>query len=237
MSGIGTPRLDFAGAIRLNSRVMEDSLPTPVKLEVQPPKRFGFGALVIMSCYGFVLALPLVLAIVLISSVKTGLVLSILIPVLTLASMVFCLPFGLGNLYATKVVRSLFPDVLSDENSYIVQLTFVPRLRTGVRALFDDADDIGCLNVTQGGFTFRGDSVELALPWHRLRRIQLENIGLRGLYLYGGKIVAPVSGFPKIEAIEFAERYSWFLPGSRKEAARLYRRLQRGFSDPGRPTF
>ena len=52
-----------------------------------------------------------------------------------------------------------------------------------------------------------------------------QNIGLRGLFVYGRRIKVVPSGLPQIESLEFAERSSWLLPDSRRITRKLAERL------------
>jgi hypothetical protein len=141
------------------------------------------------------------------------------------AATVYFLPFGLGNTHITRLVKSLSPTAGSGEDGLVVQLTLAPRIRSGLRAILEDADDIGCLSFAGTGLVFEGDSVRLFVPYDHIQRVQPRNIGLRGAFVYGRRIKVVVSGLPQIESLEVAERSSWLLPASRQIARELYKRL------------
>jgi hypothetical protein len=63
------------------------------------------------------------------------------------------------------------------------------------------------------------------VPYSQIGRIRSRNIGLRGLFVYGRRIVVEISGLPKVSALEFAERSSWVLPASRRTTQRLWEGL------------
>jgi len=193
-------------------------------LEITKPKLFTLGAVVVVNAYGLLLVVPLVLSILAISLIKFS-VLTILIPFLVVAATAYFLPFGLGNAHVTRLVRSLNPAAAKDEDGFIVQLTLSPRLRTGLLALLEDADDIGYLSFTGTGLLFQGDSVKLTIPFDRIQQVRPQNIGLRGLFVYGRRIRLVVSDLPQAEAFEFAERSSCLLPTSRTITRKLYQRL------------
>ena len=67
--------------------------------------------------------------------------------------------------------------------------------------------------------------VKLAVPWKDIQLVRPQNIGWRGLFVYGRRIKIVVSGWPEVESFEFAERSSWVLPASRAITRRLYERL------------
>ena len=131
--------------------------PSPT-IEIVQPKRFTAAAVMIISAYGVLLLLPLFFAILLVSLLKFGL-LTILIPLLVVAVTVSLLPFGLGNTYATRLVKSLPAEESRGEEAFIVQLTLSPRIRSGIRAILDDADDLGYLRLASDALIFQGDSV------------------------------------------------------------------------------
>lgn len=200
---------------------MQASSPT---IEIVQPKRFTAAAVMIISAYGVLLLLPLFFAILLVSLLKFGL-LTILIPLLVVAVTVSLLPFGLGNTYATRLVKSLPAEESRGEEAFIVQLTLSPRIRSGIRAILDDADDLGCLRLASDALIFQGDSVRLVVPYDHIAEVQPRNIGLRGLFVYGRRIKVSVSNWPEIDEMEFAERSSCNLPASKRITRRLYELL------------
>ena len=111
-------------------------------IEIAQPKLFTAGAVAVVSAYGLLLAAPLFISILVISLIKFG-ILTVLIPFLVVAATAYFLPYGLGNTHVTRLVRSLNPAAGNSEDGFIVQLTLSPRLRSGLRAIVDDADDIG----------------------------------------------------------------------------------------------
>jgi len=194
------------------------------KVEITQPRLFTAGAVAVVNAYGMLLATPIFLSIIAVSVIKLG-ILTVLIPLLALAATAYFLPFGLGNTHITRLVRSLNPDAGRNEDGFIVQLTLLPRLRSGLRALLEDADDIGYLTFSGSELCFKGDSVKLSVPWENIQLVRPQNIGLRGFFVYGRRIKVVVSDWPEAEAFEFAERSSWLLPASRAITRRLYERL------------
>jgi hypothetical protein len=193
-------------------------------IEIAPPRLFTAGAVVTVSAYGILLAAPFFAAILVVSLIKFG-ILTVLIPLLAVAATAYFLPFGLGNAHVTRLVQSLNPAAGKSEDGFIVQLTLSPRIRSGLRAILDDADDIGYLSFTGTELLFQGDSVKLSVPFNYIEQVQPQNIGLRGLFVYGRRIRVRVSGLPERESFEFAERSSWLLPNSRAITRKLYERL------------
>src|ERR1035437_8847666 len=195
-----------------------------VTIEIAQPRLFAAGAVAVVNAYGILLVVPLFIAILVISLIKFGF-LTILIPFVALAATAYFLPFGLGNTYVSKLVRSLNPAARKSEDGFIVQLTLSPRIRSGFRAILDDADDIGYLSFTESELLFQGDCVKLSIPFDHIEQVRPQNIGLRGLFVYGRRIKVMASGLAQIESLEFAERSSWLLPDSRRITRKLSERL------------
>ena len=193
-------------------------------IEVAQPKLFRAGAVAAVNAYGALLATPFLISILVVSVTKFS-IFTALIPLLVVAATAYFLPFGLGNTHITRLVRSLNPTVAKGGEGFVVQLTLSPRLRSGLRALLEDADDIGYLTFSGNELLFQGDSVKLSVPFDRIELVRPRNIGLRGLFVYGRRIKVVVSGLPQVESVEFAERSSWLLPTSQAITRRLYQRL------------
>lgn len=193
-------------------------------IEIAQPRLFTAGAVVIVNAYGVFLVAPLFIAILVVSLIKFG-ILTLLIPFLVVATTAYFLPFGLGNTHVTRLVQSLHPAAGKSDDGFVVQLTLSPRIRSGLRAILEDADDIGYLSFTGTELLFQGDSVKLSVPFDHIEQVRPQNIGLRGLFVYGRRIKVVASGLPKIEAFEFAERSSWLLPDSRRITRKLSERL------------
>jgi hypothetical protein len=190
------------------------------QLQIAPPRRLTFSAVLIISSYGLLLVIPVVLAMMFVSLLHLG-VLTLLIPLLAVALTTFLLPLGFGNPYVVKLVRSMEPNLAPAQPSFIAQITLTPRIRSGLRALLEDADDVGWLTVSDSGLLFQGDSILLSVPFRRIETVTAESIGWRGLFLYGPQTVITVIGLPNVSAFKLAERSSWLLTASRKNARKL----------------
>ena len=205
---------------------MSDSLPSgAASLEVGRPQRFNASAIVTVHAYGALLAIPLLVAVLVISSVKMSLGFLLAVPFAVIAATLFLLPFGRGNSYIVRQVRRTQPAAGRASNDFIVQLTCVPRLRSGLRAVLEDADDVGTLSLGGDALVFRGDSVRLAIPFSQISRVHRQNSGLRGLFIYGARLALDVEGLPNVVSLQFAERSSWLLPLSRQTTRKLYNQL------------
>lgn len=195
-----------------------------MEFSVTEPRRFSGSAVLVLNALGLLLIVPVLVSFLAVSAFHLSL-LTLLIPVTVAALTVLFLPLGFGNPYVSRVVQSIEPPVEDRNANFIVQLTVVPRLRGGLRAVIEDADDVGWLSIQPDRLIFRGDSVRLTVPREALGNVALRNIGWRGLFLYGSRVMITVPGLPHAQAVLFAERSSWLLPGSRQESRRLYERL------------
>lgn len=194
------------------------------KIEVTPPKLFTTAGVFVINAYGLLLIIPFLISVLAISLVKFGF-LTWLIPIAVVIATAYLLPFALGNARVVKLVRSLNMTAGEDADSFVVQLTCSPRISSGLRGLLEDADDIGCLRFTPSELVFHGDSVKLSVPFDQIQGVRRQNVGLRGLFVYGPRIELAVSGLPGVKSLEFAERSSWLLPTSRRTTRRLFQCL------------
>jgi hypothetical protein len=203
----------------------------PVRMEIAQPRLFAGPRVVAATAYGLILVVPVLIAVLIMSRFEIGMFLSVMIPLVTVVITVLFLPAGLGNPHITRLVRTINPEAHVGPDDFVVQLTVAPRLRTGIRALLEDADDIGHLRFNKSELVFQGDSIELTMPYEQIQDVRRQNIGLRGLYVYGPRIEVIANGVPDVEYFEFAERSSWLLPTSRRLTERLFGRLSQECRD------
>jgi len=123
-----------------------------------------------------------------------------------------------------KLARSIQPAASSSQGSFLVQVTFHPRLHSGLRARVEDADDIGWLRFTDNALVFQGDAVNLTVPFERIQNVKAHTIGLRGVYLYPCVTMA-VAGLTGVNTLTFAERSAWIITTARLLSRRLFREL------------
>jgi len=194
------------------------------QLEVAAPKRFDLSAVLRLNAYGLVLALPVLLSVLVMSALPFGLV-PALLPIAAIILGSFFLPFGFGNRLVTRLVQDE-TRAKPGPNHFIVQATFSPRIRSGLRSVLEDADDLGLLSFTDSELVFKGDSVTLRAPFGCLRSVRRQSLGLRGLYLYGDRVAAELDGLSGIKNVAFAERSSLIIPTSRKLTKQLHAKIQ-----------
>jgi hypothetical protein len=200
------------------------------ELRMGEPRRLTTGALLAQSV---VLFFPVpILTLMLVSATPLGLW-TYLIPALVLVGTIVCVPFFQGNAFAARWARALDPAAGKGQESFIVQLTFSPRVRSGLRAALDDADDIGSLRIEPRRLVYLGDSIELELPFTHVRQAKLENIGWRGLFLYRAPVMLVVEGLPGVKEIRFVDRSALVLPGSGGICRRLLEQVRGGMERAG----
>jgi hypothetical protein len=202
-------------------------MPPPVtptaQIEITRPRIFTAGSVLVVCAFGILLGLPLLISVLAVSLMRPG-ILSLVIPLVVIAGTIYVLPFGLGNAYVARLARKLRPVTAQSQEAFLVQLTLFPRIRSGLLAVIEDADDIGWLTFNASELAFHGDSVKFSIPLGQITRVQRQNIGLRGLYVIS-RIKVLVPGLPKIDDLEFAERSSWLLPTSKKTTNKLYQQF------------
>lgn len=193
------------------------------QIEITPPRIFTAASVFVVCAFGILLGLPLLIAVLGVSLMRPG-ILSLLIPLAVIAGTIFVLPFGLGNAYVARLARKFRPVTAQPREAFLVQLTLFPRIRSGILAVIEDADDIGWLSFNASEVVFQGDSVKFSIPLNQVTSVQRQNIGLRGLYVIS-RIKVLVPGLPKIDSLEFAERSSLLLPTSKEITKKLYQQL------------
>lgn len=192
-------------------------------IEIQRARLFNGRAVFIVCAFGLLLVIPVLLSMLIVSSLQFG-IWTVLVPLGAIGLATLLLPFGFGNTYVAGMVRTLRPADWNEADSFIVQITLVPRIRSGLRAVLEDADDVGWLNLNASGMSFTGDSVRFSIPYGSVRDLRSRTIGLRGLFVYPC-LALSVSGLPGIHELRIAERSGWFLGKSRSTTRRLYDRL------------
>ncbi|HPC59410.1 MAG TPA: hypothetical protein PKX23_02030 [Verrucomicrobiota bacterium] len=201
------------------------SSPAAPAVVIHPPSTFRSGALLRINGYGFLLLVPVLISFLVVSVLPFGKV-TFLVPAVVMAASLYFLPFGFGNLVVKRLVRRIEPQAGRAVNSYVVQLAFDPRLRQGLRSVLEDADDVGCLWVKEGELVFVGDAVRMTIPAAHIREVHCQNIGWRGLFLYGPRVHVTFSDGHEWRHVQFGERSSLVLPASRRVAHEMTRRVR-----------
>jgi hypothetical protein len=197
--------------------------PLTTQFQVRPPSIFTARAVLMVCAYGLLLLIPVLIAMMIVSVLRFGLW-TFLIPFGAICGATYFLPFGFGNAHISGLLRRRPNPHPGEPAGWPVQLTCSPRLRLGLRALLEDADDIGHLTVTESGLVFEGDSIRLTLPWRCILGLRAQSIGWRGLFVYP-RLVLTVSEISGLKELRFADRSAWVLPTARKRTRELYRRL------------
>src|ERR1700687_2675606 len=114
------------------------TLSKTAQIEITPPKLFTAASVFVVCAFGILLGLPVLISVLAVSLMRPG-IMSLLIPLLVIAATAYFLPFGLGNAYVTRLIRSLKPTTDKNQEAFAVQLTLSPRIRSGIRAVVEDA--------------------------------------------------------------------------------------------------
>jgi hypothetical protein len=196
-----------------------------VKIQITQPILFTRRAILILGAYTIFMFIPLLEVIFLEpviyklfqpaianAAFLAGLGMAMAIPF-------YLWPFCMGNSYVLLLVRRLG---YFNENGFIVQLTTRPRLRSGFWSVMDDADDIGFLKLGAETLEFNGDSTMLSIPFAKIRNIRKKNIGYRGVWIAGSRIVIEVVEPAGNNFFEFFERSSISVPESRRTCQELF---------------
>jgi hypothetical protein len=194
------------------------------QLQVGSPRHFTMFALLVLHASGLLLVIPVIFAVLGMTLLEPG-VISLSLPFWALAATALLLPLGQGNGYIRRIGRKIDPQAVLGPDSFLVQVTFRPRLATGIRAMLEDADDVGWLHVEPEKISFQGDSVRFQISTASIQRIQPQNIGLKGLWVYGRQIEIVATDLPNVKSIEVAERGSLLLPSSKRISAQLCEKL------------
>lgn len=202
-----------------------------VRIQIGEPKLFRTGAVLAVCVYGLLVMTPVVLSIMAVSVMKLSW-LTIVLPLLAIGIATFLLPFGFGNPYVTRLVGRLGRRESNGSEAFVVQLTMNPRIQSGLRAVMEDADDIGWLHLSGRELVFTGDSVNLTVPYGQISGARMQSIGWRGLFLCGQRSVLTLSGVPEVTTLSFAERSSWLLPASRATSRKLYQAVSQKLLRP-----
>ena len=196
-----------------------------VKIQITPPNLFTKKAILILNAFSIFMLIPLLKVALLVplifkffhpvvawAATLAGLGLAVAIPL-------FLWPFCMGNPYVLLLVRRLG---YLKENGFIVQLTTVPRLKSGFWSVMEDADDIGFLKLGAGTVEFNGDSTMLSIPIGKIGNVRKKNVGHRGVWMAGSRIVIEVAEPAGSKFFEFLERSSLSVPASRRISKELF---------------
>jgi hypothetical protein len=192
------------------------------QMVVDAPRQLTLSAVLILYLLGM-LSFLLIFAGIIVACLLKFEAIPLLLVAVALA--VLFPPLCFENLYVRRLVGRLATNDAKPTDGFIVQLTVSPRLRQGLRSNLDDADDIGYLSLTPNELLYKGDSVRLSIPISNIKKIQSQNIGWRGLYLYGRRTTIIPTGLENVDSLEFTDRSSCILPASRRNSTRLYQRL------------
>jgi hypothetical protein len=194
------------------------------RIEAKAPQALKPAAVITMSLFGLILLVPVLISMVIVSVLQFG-ILTFLVPLATILAATYFLPLGFGNPYLIWLLRKL-PNWSAEKNdSFVVQLTRIPRQRTRLWSFQEDAYDILWLSIDESAVVFTGDAIQLEVPYELVEAPRQQTAGWRALFAYGSQTVFSIKGVPQAGTFLFAERGSFVLPTSRKIANRMYQKL------------
>src|SRR2546423_1068234 len=103
------------------------------EIEITEPRLFNAIAIIIVTAFSFFGVIPVFASFLIVSVMPLG-ILTFIAPLVALVLATCILPFASGNAYVTKLVRSLTRTPAAQAESFIVQLTLSPRIRSDLRA-------------------------------------------------------------------------------------------------------
>jgi hypothetical protein len=196
-----------------------------IKFEIKQSKLFTKKAILVINAYIVLGVSPIVTVSFLVPLIFNFLnpaiafSLSLVAFGLAVGLCLYFFPIGAGNPHVRKLVRSLN---VSTKGGYIIQLTIIPRLKSGFWTFLEDADDVGLLAITENQLVFNGDSVEFSFPYTQIKNIQKKNIGWRGAWICGNRIQIDFLDSTGKKSFEFTERSSLSVLASRQISAKLF---------------
>lgn len=164
------------------------------------------------------------------ASMFVFLFMNVLLMAFCLYLMLVCFPVLQANPYVRHLVEKKHGCRQSNSNSYICQLSMSPRFYSGLRGFLEDADDLGWLEITDDGIVFKGDSMNLSLPFEAISRIATLGCGYRMLGMGGRKIRISTRALDGIQAFELSERQSYTIGTSRRLADDIIDAIEYGWS-------
>jgi hypothetical protein len=212
-----------------------------MKIEIRQPDKFRINEAIMANLLTFVPSSLLGALISLGFVVPPICLLFLLIRKTTLIIFILSLMFGAICLMASFIIFYCFPLLLNvnyyikfiagrilspaPEGAHICQISMTPKLCSGLRAVLEDADDIGYLTISGDSVEFKGDCVDFSIPKAEISGVRSCNIGWRGYWIAGKRIKLTISEHDKFKEIEISERHSWTIPDSRSIADEIHARI------------
>jgi hypothetical protein len=195
-------------------------------IEYSSPKCFKMDEVIILNVLGNIVGLVPIMIIGMGGAVSMGLVSmlntakrgmllfpmllgSLLLGIAAMGLVLYFIPsLGNGNWLIKRILRTALnqPDEISA--CFIFQLSTKPRRYTGMRGLLEDADDIGYLCLTDKALVYKGDSINMLVPYKSIRSIRYLSCGWRVLWLCGEKIEITFPVNNSLTTIVLGERAS-----------------------------
>lgn len=117
-----------------------------------------------------------------------------------------------GNFYYPRIIRTFVKETSGRDPSMLAQMSLSPRLRKGLRAATDSADDVGLVELGPEAFLFKGDAVSMVIPYDRIGGISRHSVGPRGFWLVRCWIRLHTDAFEDYEHVDLADASSLIKP-------------------------
>ncbi|HCE42233.1 MAG TPA: hypothetical protein DET40_01625 [Lentisphaeria bacterium] len=212
-----------------------------MKLEIRQPVKFGMNEAVIGNLLSTVPSLVLGALIALGFVIPPICLLFLLTRTTTPIIFILSVMFSAMCLMAGFILFYFFPLLLNvnyyikfiagrivsppPEGAHVCQISTTPKLCSGLRAVLEDADDIGYVTISADSVEFRGDSVDFSISGAEISNVGSCNVGWRGYWVAGRRIKLTINGHDRFKEIEISERHSWTIPGSRSLADQLHAQI------------
>lgn len=196
-----------------------------IKIQITPPQFFTKRAILISNTIPVIAFIPIIKVIlagpILVKLFHPAIAFAGCLAILGfgVATLIYFSPVFMGNLYVLHLVRRL---KFFNENGFIVQVATAPRLRGGLWGFLEDADDIGLLRFGAETLEFYGDSMKVSIPFAKIRNMRKKNIGYRGGWVCGSRLVIEAGETVGNKFFEFVERSSITVPESRRVSRELF---------------
>jgi hypothetical protein len=210
-------------------------------LEIRQAVKFGMKEVIIVNLLSFIpslllgalvsmgLVIPPICLLFLLTKATTPIIL-----VLSLMFSAICLMAGFILFYffplllnVNYYIKFIAGRIVSQapEGAHVCQISMTPKICCGLRAVLEDADDIGYLSISDNSVVFKGDTIDFSIPKAEISDIRSCSIGWRGYWIAGRRIKLAVSGHEKFKEIEISERHSCTIPGSRSLSDQICSRI------------
>jgi hypothetical protein len=143
----------------------------------------------------------------------------------------YLIPIINGNNWVCRIVKQISGIEILNGNATICQISFTPRLHRGIRGFLEDADDVGYIQFSDNSVVFRGDQIQMDLPYSSVKTFSCANAGWRTFWVTGRKIKIETDAFEGYDHFTISERQSSTILSSRRISESMIREFKRGLEN------